>query len=133
MWASLFLGFSLLTTPPQTNPSRHLLIDDGWKFSLGNAASPDKDFGYGREGSFLKAGDGAGPIAPSFDDSGWRDVDLPHDWAVELPFVHDDHGLHVQHGSYPIGRAYPDTCVGWYRRSFKVVKGDLARLVVGDR
>ena len=27
---------------------------------------------------------------PGFDDSGWRDIDLPHDWAIELPFAKFD-------------------------------------------
>jgi beta-galactosidase len=25
-------------------------------------------------------------MSPQFDDRGWRVLDLPHDWAVELPF-----------------------------------------------
>ena len=31
---------------------------------------------------FLR-GDAAGAEGPSFDDSGWRRVDLPHDWSLE--------------------------------------------------
>ena len=36
--------------------------------------------------SFSRA---AGIAQPNFDDADWRAVDLPHDWAVELPFVND--------------------------------------------
>src|ERR1700735_1218736 len=67
-----------------------LLLDYGWRFALGNANDPDKDFGYGklrREGTFAKAGSVDGPAARRFGDSAWRKIDLPHDWAVELPFV----------------------------------------------
>jgi beta-galactosidase len=48
----------------------------------------DLNFGYG-QGDFAKTGDFAFAKA-TFDDSKWRDLNLPHDWAVELPFVHDD-------------------------------------------
>ena len=77
-----------------------LLLDYGWRFALGNASDPDKDFGFGklrREGTFAKAGRVDGPAAPHFDDSAWRKVDLPHDWAVELPFVNDP--ILVEHGA----------------------------------
>src|SRR6266702_1590005 len=47
-----------------------LLLDHGWRFALGNADNPDKDFGFGklrREGTFAKAGRVDGPAAPRFD------------------------------------------------------------------
>ena len=34
---------------------------------------------------FLK-GDAPGAEEPGFDDSRWRELDLPHDWAIEGPF-----------------------------------------------
>src|SRR5579863_2279936 len=46
----------------------------------------------------------------------WKDVNLPHDWAVELPFQNDP-ALQSK-GFYPLGRNYPATSVGWYRRVF---------------
>ena len=45
-------------------------------------------FGFG-QADFSKTGDFKLAKA-GFDDSEWRDLNLPHDWAVELPFVHDD-------------------------------------------
>lgn len=33
--------------------------------------------------SFKKDDIGSGPEKPSFDDSSWRKVDLPHDWSIE--------------------------------------------------
>lgn len=107
-----------------------LLMDFGWRFALGNACDPEKDFGYGklrREGTFAKAGRVDGPAQPKFDDSAWRTVDLPHDWAVELPFVNDP--ILVEHGGKPLGREYPETSVGWYRREFEIAKEDLGRRI----
>ena len=40
---------------------------------------------YG-QGDFAKTGDFDFAKA-KFDDSKWRTLNLPHDWAVELPFV----------------------------------------------
>ena len=107
-----------------------LLMDFGWRFALGNACDPNKDFGYGklrREGTFAKAGRVDGPAAIKFDDSKWRSVDLPHDWAVELPFVNDP--ILVEHGAKPLGREYPETSVGWYRREFQIAAGDVGKRI----
>jgi beta-galactosidase len=107
-----------------------LLLDFGWRFALGNANDPDKDFGFGKlrgEGTFAKAGHADGPAAPHFDDSAWRKIDLPHDWAVELPFV--DNPVLVGHGGKPLGREYPETSIGWYRREFVLPGGDEGRRI----
>jgi len=104
-----------------------LLLDFGWRFHLGNANDPSKDFDFGTEragnfqktGNFLPAGTGA------FDDSDWRALDLPHDWAIELPFTNDP-GLSSK-GFYPLGRKYPETSVGWYRRVFELPATDAGK------
>ncbi|MBN1894893.1 hypothetical protein JW906_10375, partial [bacterium] len=41
---------------------RDRLFDDGWKFLRDDAPGADQ---------------------PSFDDSAWRSLDLPHDWSIE--------------------------------------------------
>ncbi len=108
-----------------------LLMDLGWKFHLGNAADPQKDFGFGVEATFSKAGQASGPAMPDFKDSTWRTVDLPHNWAVELGFVHADDGNLTSHGYKPLGRQFAETSVGWYRRSFTIPKSaDGKRIVV---
>ena len=68
-----------------------------------------------------------GPAAPRFDDSAWRKVDLPHDWAVELPFVNNS--ILVEHGGKPLGREYPETSIGWYRREFFLPASDAGRSI----
>jgi beta-galactosidase len=109
-------------------PRERLKFDAGWKFFMGSAVDPlrDLDFGKGQD-AFAKTGDFAFATG-KFDDSTWASRDLPHDWAVELPFVRDE-GLQ-SHGYKPLGRQYPETSVGWYRRAFDVPAGDLGRRVV---
>jgi beta-galactosidase len=103
-------------------PREHLLFDFGWKFVQGNGEDPrlDLDFGMG-QGDFAKSGSFDFSTA-KFDDSKWRSLNLPHDWAVELPFVYDEE--QNSHGYKPLGRRYPGTSVGWYRRTFDIPKED---------
>ncbi|HEX6277267.1 MAG TPA: beta-galactosidase GalA [Polyangiaceae bacterium] len=103
-------------------------LDSGFRFALGHAFDTDRDFGHGTSYfSYLaKAGYGDGPAEPSFDDRAFRDVDVPHDWAVELPF--DAKGGH-SHGYKALGRAFPENSVGWYRRTFDVSEADRGRRI----
>ena len=65
-------------------------FDFGWKFSKG---------------------DTPGAQQPDFADSGWRSVDLPHDWSIEGPF--GEHEPSSGQGGYlPTG-------IGWYRKQFR--------------
>ncbi len=108
-------------------PRDHLLFDFGWKFFFGNGEDPAKDLNFGfSQSDFAKTGD-FDFAKDKFDDSKWRTLNLPHDWAVELPFVHDD--VQMSHGYKPLGRRYPDTSVGWYRREFDVPASDQGRRV----
>jgi len=106
-------------------PREHLLFDFGWKFTFGHGSDPLRDLNFGfDQGDFAKTGDFEFAKA-KFDDSKWRPLNLPHDWAVELPFVHDDE--QQSHGYKPLGRRYPETSVGWYRRAFDVPASDAGR------
>ncbi|MDE6180560.1 MAG: beta-galactosidase, partial [Phocaeicola sp.] len=51
----------------------------------------------------------------SFDDSGWRQLDLPHDWGIEGPFRTDLEGF--------TGKL-PWRGIGWYRKHFNIPAGD---------
>jgi beta-galactosidase len=101
-----------------------LLLDFGWRFHFGHATDAARDFGYnlGRSGSFQKTGNFLPAAALPFDDAGWSDVDLPHDWVISLPFKND--ASLSSKGFYPIGRSYPENSVGWYRRVFDVPAED---------
>jgi len=105
-----------------------LLLDFGWRFHFGHANDPAKDFGFGGiTGNFQKTGNfmPAGTLA--FDDGDWRPLDLPHDWAIELPFQNDP--LLQSKGFYPLGRNYPATSLGWYRRVFELPTEDAGKRI----
>lgn len=117
-------------------------LDFGWKFHLGHAADASKDFGFGRQqNTFAKAGAKVAEAALlDFDDADWQPVDLPHDWAMGLPFTPTPHppsttdedamAADAAHGYKPLGRAYPDTSIGWYRRRFDIPATDKGRRIV---
>ena len=108
-------------------PRERLLFDFGWKFFQGNAADPRRDLGFGMgQGDFAKSGE-FWFSTQKFDDSKWRELDLPHDWAVELPFVWDEE--QQSHGYKPLGRRYPETSIGWYRRTFDLSEEDAKRRI----
>jgi len=66
-----------------------LAADSGWRFLLG---------------------DPAGAEAPSFADTSWRTLDLPHDWSIEgRPDRGNPSG--AGGGFFPAG-------IGWYRKTF---------------
>jgi beta-galactosidase len=104
---------------------KHINIDEGWKFHFGHAANAEKDFNYSISTIFSKSG--AAPktcIATDFNDSSWRTLDLPHDWAVELPFVNVKNFDVESHGFKPVGGLFPETSIGWYRKHFSVDRND---------
>jgi beta-galactosidase len=102
-------------------------IDKDWRFAYGHAYDAQKDFRYGtRPFFFAKAGYGDGPASADFSDSAWRKVDLPHDWAVELPF---DARADANHGSLAIGRNFPENSVGWYRKVMHIPAADRGRRI----
>ncbi|HWB87340.1 MAG TPA: beta-galactosidase GalA [Bryobacteraceae bacterium] len=109
-------------------PRERLLLDFGWRFHLGNADDAGKDFGLGANGTtFAKSGGFIAAGGPTFDDSSWEKIDLPHDWAIELPFVNERSV--VAHGCKPLGRGFPETSIGWYRRVFDLPASDLGRRI----
>jgi len=118
-----------LASPTAGGDRERLLLDFGWRFHFGNACDSSKDFGYGSAwtGNFQKTGDFLPAASLSFDDAEWRSLDLPHDWAVELPFKNDP-DLQSK-GYYPLGRKYPETSVGWYRRVFELPAEDAGKRI----
>src|SRR5208283_2312504 len=54
------------TRPGASAPARLALpLDAGWRFVQSDATGAEQ---------------------PAFDDSGWRTLDVPHDWGIEGPF-----------------------------------------------
>ncbi len=108
-----------------------VLIDDGWTFSLGNAASMEADFTHGTEYfTYLckaqSSNHSKSPIMPSFDDSAWQRVNLPHDWVVDLPYSPE---ASHSHGYKCVGWKYPENSVGWYRRHIFIPESDRGRQI----
>ena len=77
---------------------KSICLNDGWRFHLGDAA----DAYY-----------------MGYDDRGWRQVTVPHDWAVEHPFD----------PCWASGTGYLPGGVGWYRGHFCLDPEDAARRV----
>jgi beta-galactosidase len=108
-----------------------LSLDFGWRFALGHACDPMRDFGFGKlagVGTYAKTGDAGGPTGVSFDDSKWEAVQVPHDWAVALPFVIEP--ILVGHGGKPVGRDFPESSIGWYRKEIEVKPEDKGKRMV---
>lgn len=82
------------------------LLNIGWRFNKGDIVAPPlKD----QSASYVaaKAGGARGAAGTSFNDSSWRALDLPHDWAVEEPPKQSEN----------IAQGYRERGIGWYRRA----------------
>ena len=103
-------------------------LDEGWRFTLGNAADPTKDFGCGTEyfNYLTKANSihNEGPYAAKFDDSIWQEVNIPHDWVATLPYAQP---ASHSHGYKTVGYKYPETSVGWYRKVINIPAEDFGK------
>lgn len=119
----LALGCSLLTVAQQ----RTYLTDD-WRFCFGHAADVQRDFGCGTEyfNYLTKCNSihNEGPYSPKFVENAnsaaasqyeWTTVSIPHDWATVIPYAAD---ASHSHGYHAIGWKFPQSSVGWYRRTF---------------
>lgn len=111
----------ILVNSFNSNAQEKISLDEDWKFHFGHAANPDKDFDYGNKLLFHKSNVfETTVVSPKFIDSTWSKINVPHDWVVELPFVKSSTHEMDTHGYKPIGSAYPETSIGWYRKHFSV-------------
>jgi beta-galactosidase len=94
-------------------PSAHAAssnFDTGWKFALVNKTDiTDPGNLY------------ANAASPSYDDSAWRTVDLPHDWSIEL-----DPSTGTGTSS---GTGYLQGGLGWYRKTFTLAAADAGKRI----
>jgi len=100
-------------TPAASSGRERLSLDRGWLFHEGDIPFPVIT-GHQQSYNNAKAGSSWGAASPSFDDSVWRQVDLPHDWAVGQPF---DEKANISQG-------YRDRGMGWYRKYFRLDPAD---------
>jgi len=80
----------VLMSSLMANAAERTSFNDDWLFHKGDIAGAEKN---------------------DFDDSGWREVHLPHDWAIEGPFSPD---YDARTGGLPVHG------VGWYRKHFSI-------------
>jgi len=114
-----------VSSQPDAARRERLLLDFDWRFHFGHADDPARDFGYGKNGAFAKSGELFLPARHNFDDSQWQAINLPHDFAVGLPFVNAPELR--DYGYKPVGRNFPETSIGWYRRVFEIPASDANR------
>ncbi len=90
-----------------------LSLDKGWRFHQGDILYPVIK-GHDETYRNAKAGRVSGAASTTYDDSSWRVLDLPHDWAIEGKV---DPEANLSQGYYHRG-------IGWYRRKFKLSPED---------
>src|SRR4051812_2953014 len=113
---ALLAGVAMLATPALADAGERLSLDAGWLFHRGDVGGGAIK-GHGDSYNSSKTGAAGGAPGADFDDSAWRRLDLPHDWAVEGPFDRDEN---ASQGYRPRG-------IGWYRRYFSLSPTDRGR------
>jgi len=121
----------LLGIMAYAGPRERTLINNDWKFALGNAGDMEKDYTHGTEyftylTKAAATGQNRGPSWVEFDDSNWRTVNVPFDWVVDLPFSGE---ASHSHGYKMVGWKYPENSVGWYRKTFTVPESDKGKYI----
>ncbi len=119
---SFFIAFS------QNNVREKINIDKNWKFAFGHQFDTEKDFNHATSYfSYLaKTGYADGPASPKFDDRAWRNLNLPHDWAVEQSFSQK---ASFSHGFKAAGKGFPEKNIGWYRKIIEIDEKDLGKII----
>ena len=97
------LIFFTLSVSAGQNPRTVSNFNSGWNFHLGDVAKA---------------------FSPAFNDSDWRKLNLPHDWAVEGDFS-ENNPAGSGGGALPGG-------IGWYRKTFKADKKLIGKKIFID-
>ena len=92
-----------------------------WILPTGNDFIKDAAKRYVRpEGN---PGEDVAYVRPDFDDSAWQQINLPHDWAIEGPFIRS--------GGGGMGRL-PSAGIGWYRKKLSIPAEDADKSIFLD-
>ncbi|HUX57856.1 MAG TPA: glycoside hydrolase family 2 TIM barrel-domain containing protein [Bacteroidales bacterium] len=86
---------------------------------LGIKSVNGQNINFNKDWLFLNK-EQSGAENPGIDDSGWRKLDLPHDWAIEGPF---DVKYNARCGGLPFHGT------GWYRKHFVVPQSESDKVV----
>lgn len=88
------------------------------------SARPEVSFD---EGWLFFRGDVKGGEDPSFNDSGWRNTDVPHDWSIEdIPGSGSPFDSSVVNG---VASGFTRGGTGWYRKYFTLPEGCEKKMV----
>ncbi len=102
------------TVTAQESPRSRELFNNNWKFiKYLNAFSENATTDMEPEGLQM----------PQVNDTGWRTLDVPHDWAIEGPFsdtLENNTGL------------LPWKGIGWYRKHFTLENSDKGKRIYID-
>jgi beta-galactosidase len=93
-----------------------------WILPSGNPFIKDPAHRYRRPAG--DPGSDVSYVQPAFDDSSWRNVTLPHDWAITGPFLTD--------GPYGGMGRLPSWGIGWYRKKLEIPASDRDRSLFLD-
>ena len=101
----------------QSETRKTILLDEGWKFSLGENVAAS---------------------ALNYNDSTWETVTVPHDWAIRKPFdlnqdmqwvrVKEDGDKEPKLRTGRTG-ALPIFGIGWYRKTIEIPESDTGKKV----
>ncbi len=132
------------------SPRQRILLDAGWRFQLGDPSDVTTNVTWYPEIDYLPklnsdevgagtntetymesiridpiathAGENVSFVQTNYNDSAWRQLDLPHDWVVELPFsssADESHGF-----KSGISGATSASTIAWYRHTFTLPAND---------
>jgi beta-galactosidase len=93
----IVLGLFINPVKSQVRSTGNILFDDNWKFQLGGSL---------------------GVQNPEYNDTFWRNIQLPHDWSIE-----DIENTRSPFDRFAIGQAstgFTRGGVGWYRKTFTI-------------
>ena len=90
----LFFLIVVILSSLASQARERVCFDNDWKFILGDSAQM---------------------ASPEYNDSHWRTLNVPHDWAIEGDF-HDSNPSGASGGALPGG-------IGWYRKVFSLPAG----------
>jgi beta-galactosidase len=97
---------SFAGTPP--SPRERISFNDNWKFKQGDPTSADANSSFDQ---------------PNFPDNDWRQLNLPHDWAIEGPVKQEYAGETAKLKYWgPV----------WYRKHFYIPAADAGKKIFLD-
>jgi beta-galactosidase len=118
-------GAAPATAPAADAPATPAAGIYPWILPSGNALLKDPAKRAQRPAGNL--GDGVAFVSPTFDDSSWRRLDLPHDFGIEGPFLPPG-----QAGSDGATGRLPYFGVAWYRKHLTIPAADAGKQLFLD-